>query len=189
MAGGTTTGHTRGAAPNVRPAEPGDLALLGAIERAAGAGFRDLGMDAVADDEPPPPEVLGGHQRAGRCWVVADDADAPVAYVTVDVVDAAAHVEQLSVHPRWARRRLGARLLGTVDDWAGSRGLAWVTLTTFADVPWNGPYYERLGFRVVAPAEQSAGLRRIRDEEAGRGLDRWPRVAMRRAVHGHGASG
>jgi hypothetical protein len=31
--------------------------------------------------------------------------------------------------------------------WAQRHGLAALTLTTFTDVPWNMPYYERLGFR------------------------------------------
>lgn len=166
----------------VRVATPRDLPRLQDVERAAGRVFRDLAMDAVADDEAPSEAVLGGYQQAGRCWVVADDRGEPVAYVVVDVVDGAAHVDQLSVHPDWARRGLGKRLLESVDEWAGIQGFTSVTLTTFADVPWNRPYYERLGFRVVPRAAQSAGLRRIRAEEAARGLDRWPRVTMRRAV-------
>jgi GNAT superfamily N-acetyltransferase len=55
-----------------------------------------------------------------------------------------------------------------------------VTLTTFRDVPWNGPFYERLGFRVVAGAELSAALRAIADDETRRGLDPSRRVAMER---------
>jgi hypothetical protein len=47
-------------------------------------------------------------------------------------------------------------------------------------VPWNGPYYRRLGFREVAPAEETLGLRRVRAHEAAIGLDRWPRLCMRR---------
>jgi hypothetical protein len=41
-------------------------------------------------------------------------------------------------------------------------------------------YYERLGFRVLADAELTAGLRRKRAEEAAHGLDRWPRMCMLR---------
>ena len=29
-----------------------------------------------------------------------------------------------------------------------------LTLTTFRDVPWNAPYYERMGFVVFEPADQ-----------------------------------
>ncbi|MZD06511.1 GNAT family N-acetyltransferase, partial [Streptomyces sp. SID5785] len=55
-------------------------------------------------------------------------------------------------------------------------------LTTFRDVEWNAPYYARLGFRVLAEDEVTPGLARIRAAEAAHGLDRWPRVCMRREL-------
>jgi hypothetical protein len=55
-----------------------------------------------------------------------------------------------------------------------------LTLTTFTHVPWNAPYYERLGFRPLPEAELTPGLVAIRQNEAAHGLDRWPRLSMRR---------
>jgi hypothetical protein len=55
-----------------------------------------------------------------------------------------------------------------------------LTLTTFAEVPWNAPYYLRCGFRRLGVRELTPGLRAIREREAAHGLDRWPRVCMRR---------
>ncbi len=75
---------------------------------------------------------------------------------------------------------MGRALVAYAADCARDRGLAGLTLTTFTDVPWNAPYYERLGFRRLAAAELTPGLRRIRAAEAAHGLDRWPRVCMRR---------
>jgi hypothetical protein len=63
---------------------------------------------------------------------------------------------------------------------AAAGGLPALTLTTFAEVPWNAPYYERCGFRRLAEAELTAGLREVRRREAELGLDRWPRVCMLR---------
>ena len=57
-----------------------------------------------------------------------------------------------------------------------------MTLTTFRDVPWNAPYYERLGFTVVEPADQGPELRALVAAEAHRIPGDAPRVAMRRAV-------
>jgi hypothetical protein len=48
------------------------------------------------------------------------------------------------------------------------------------DVPWNAPYYTRCGFRALDDRELTPGLRAIRAHEAAIGLDRWPRVCMRR---------
>ncbi len=166
----------------IRLARSDELAALREVERAAGAPFRDVGMDAIADDDPPSLGELAVFQQDGRAWVATDDTDQPVGYIVVDVVDGAAHVEQVSVHPSHARQGLGRALLGTVVLWAEQQGLDAVTLTTFSDVPWNAPYYLRLGFRILAEAEVSEGLRRIREQEAARGLDAWSRVSMRRPV-------
>ena len=61
-------------------------------------------------------------------------------------------------------------------------GLKSVTLTTFANIPWNAPYYERCGFRRLSADELTPGLLRIGREEAERGLDAWPRFCMRRLL-------
>jgi GNAT superfamily N-acetyltransferase len=168
----------------IRPARRDDLTTLREVERAAGAAFWDLGMDAVAEDEPPPLEELVGFQEDGRAWVATDDGR-PFAYLLVEVVDGGAHIEQMPVHPDHARQGLGRALLDTAAVWAGERGLAALTLTTYADVPWKAPYYERLGFVMVPDDEATSGIRRIlRDEEA-RGLARWPRVTMLRPFQSH----
>lgn len=166
----------------IRLARRDELPALRELEKAAGARSRDIDMAAVADAEPPPLNELLVFQRAGRAWVASNAADDPVGYLLVDVVDDAAHVEQVSVHPRHARRGLGRALLETASAWAQGQGLTALTLTTFAEVPWNAPYYARLGFQVVHPRDLSAGMRRIRDHEATRGLDAWPRVSMYRHV-------
>ncbi|MBT3152193.1 GNAT family N-acetyltransferase [Streptomyces sp. CHD11] len=167
----------------IRPAAPGELPALQDVERAAGAPFRDIGMPDIADDEPPATRTLERHRRAGRCWVAAEGPDdRPVGYLIAEPVDSALHVEQVSVHPDAARRGLGRALLARAGRHAREEGLAALTLTTFADVPWNAPYYARLGFRTLAETELTPGLRAIRAEEAAHGLDRWPRVCMRAGI-------
>jgi GNAT superfamily N-acetyltransferase len=163
----------------IRLATPADLDLLPDLERVAGEPFRAVGMAEIADDAPPSAEELAPFQRAGRCWVW-DDGGTIAAYAIAEEVDGFGHVEQVSVRPSHARRGLGRALIETIDAWAAARGLPGLTLTTFTDVPWNGPYYARLGFRTLAEAEQGPALREIRAAEIARGLDRWPRTAMRR---------
>jgi GNAT superfamily N-acetyltransferase len=103
-----------------------------------------------------------------------------VGYLIGEPVDGALHVEQVSVHPGFSRRGVGRTLLAYAADRARDEGLTALTLTTFTEVPWNAPYYTRLGFRVLDEAELTPGLRRIRAHEAELGLDAWPRVCMRR---------
>ncbi|MGW6846163.1 GNAT family N-acetyltransferase [Streptomyces sp. NPDC054958] len=166
----------------VRPARPTDAAVLQDIERAAGRCFRDIGMPEIADDEPPTLDELAAYRRAGLAWVSVGEADVPVAYLIAERVEGNLHVEQVSVHPDHARRGLGRGLLEHLAEFAGRAGVPALTLTTFTEVPWNAPYYARCGFRQLDEAELTAGLREIREREAAHGLDRWPRVCMRRDV-------
>lgn len=184
-----TAGRMPGAAPGIRRGVEADVPTLRGIERAAGEVFRELGMDAVADDEPPSPAALRRYLRTGALWIARDapetgrPAGRPVAYVLLQLLDGLPHVEQLSVHPDRARRGIGAALLDHVAGRAAAGGHPGLTLTTFADVPWNAPYYERLGFRRLPQGEIGPGLRAVRRAETEAGLDRWPRVCMRRDLH------
>ncbi|HEY2794114.1 MAG TPA: GNAT family N-acetyltransferase [Micromonosporaceae bacterium] len=162
--------------PRIRVARPDELPFLRELEVAAGRIFADFGMPEVAGDEALPLEDLAAYQRDGRALVVTDD-DGIIAYALIDPVDECVHIEQISVHPRAARQGIGKALIEHIAANAVTRAL---TLTTFRDVPWNAPHYERCGFRTLAADEITPGLRRIRMHEAELGLDRWPRVCMRR---------
>lgn len=166
----------------IRPARPDDAERLLVIERAAGAGFRSVGMADIADAEPLAAAALVAYAQAGRAWVAVDHRDRAVGYVVIDVVDGCAHVEQISVHPDHQGQGLGQALLDEVERWAASRDMPAMTLTTFDQVPWNRPLYEHLGFAVIEEADLRPGLRAVRDAETGHGLDPTTRVCMRRAV-------
>ncbi|MEV3869729.1 GNAT family N-acetyltransferase [Streptomyces sp. NPDC049906] len=168
----------------IRPVRPTELPALQEIERAAGRPFAEVGMPEVAEDDPPALDDLARHAARGTCWVaVARGTGDPVAYLIAEPVDGRLfHVEQVSVHPRAARRGVGRALIDHAAARAAVSGAVTLTLTTFAEVPWNAPYYARIGFRVLAEHELTSGLREIRAHETAQGLDRWPRVVMARPV-------
>ncbi len=139
-------------------------------------------MADVAADEPMSSQKLAAYARAGRSWVATDQEDHVVGYVVVEVVDGCAHIEQVSVEPGHQGQGLGRALIDEVESWAAGEGLEAITLTTFAEVPWNRPLYEHLGFRVFGEEELSPGLRALRDDEAAHGLDPELRVCMRKPV-------
>lgn len=169
-------------AARIRPARRDELAALIDIERDAGRAFAAIGMPEIAADDPGSVEGLEAHRAAGRAWVAADGRDRPVAYLLAALVDGALHVEQVSVAPAHARRGIGAALVDHLAAVAAAEGRAALTLTTFRDVPWNAPYYRRLGFAVVGPGEQGPELRALVAHEAAAIPGDAPRVAMRRPV-------
>ena len=122
----------------VRPAGPADLPLLPALERAADAVFAAVGIDL------PPGTVPLEDLQAAELVLVAGSP--PAGFTVLERLDDHAHLAQLSVHPGAARRGLGSALLAAAVDAAAARGFPAVTLTTFADVAWNGPFYRRRGF-------------------------------------------
>ncbi|MFI8943215.1 GNAT family N-acetyltransferase [Streptomyces syringium] len=167
---------------HIRAVRLDELPALQDIERAAGQCFRDIGMPEIAEDEPLPLDELARYHHTRLAWVVANDHDAPVAYLIADRVDGNLHVEQVSVHPDSARRGVGRLLLDHLATHARSEGAPALTLTTFTQVPWNAPYYARCGFQFMDDNRLTPGLRKIREREAAHSLDRWPRACMRRAL-------
>ncbi|HEV7763779.1 MAG TPA: GNAT family N-acetyltransferase [Thermoanaerobaculia bacterium] len=160
-------------------AQPSDLPFLAAIETAAAkllAGH--LGESDIL--EITTHEVLADALSRGRLWVARVDA-VPVGFALVKVLEpSSAHLEELDVHPEHARRGLGKRLVVAVCEWAAIQGFEAVTLTTFRDVPFNRPFYARLGFEVIPSEKLGAALVAALGEEARRGMDPTTRVAMRR---------
>ena len=166
--------------PSLRPATPAEIPLIREIERASAQRFIGL-MDALANDEPSPPEILAARIATGGL-LVAVDADAPIAFVMFRPVEDGLYVEQIDVLPAFAGRRIGATLLDAVAERARAGGLARLTLSTFRDVPWNAPWYRRLGFVDIADTALTPGLLDIRREHLARGLDESQRAFMQKAV-------
>ncbi|MFC4376996.1 GNAT family N-acetyltransferase [Nocardia halotolerans] len=162
----------------VRLAREHEIGALQEIERRAGAPFAEVNMVAIAEDEPPAAETLREFVLVDRAWVWPDAADRPIGYLILGIVDGQPHIDQVSVDPAHAGRRIGKRLIDHAVTWSKAHGFREITLTTFTQVPWNGPYYERLGFTYLAAAEETPGLRAIRAEESANGLDEWPRACM-----------
>ncbi|MBV8690451.1 MAG: GNAT family N-acetyltransferase, partial [Actinobacteria bacterium] len=105
-------------------------------------------------------------------------------FVLAEEVDGCGHIEELAVSSAHGGRGLGTALIDAVVQWAATNGMPALTLTTFIDVPWNRPFYERRGFRVLADDEITAGLRAKVLEEEGYGLPAEIRVVMRRDFTG-----
>ncbi|MDF1793241.1 MAG: GNAT family N-acetyltransferase [Thalassobaculaceae bacterium] len=172
----------------IRQARPDELPLLAAIDIAADRRFAATPYAAaIATYTPVQVEELAVMQDAWRLWVAADGDGWPVGFAhTVTDTDSVLHLAQVSVHPDHAGHRLTERIAKALARYHQGRGIREITLTTFRDVPWNAPYYARLGFVEIPDPEADADPHlgpRLQDQIA-HGLPRESRVAMRMILAG-----
>jgi putative acetyltransferase len=162
-------------------ARTADLALLASIEL-AGARLLEGHAPKSVLAETTSQEVFKRVQSLGQLWVALDD-EVPVGFAHVEIFEpGSAHLDEIDVHPDHGRRGLGTKLVQAVCKWAASEGYDSVTLSTFRDVPWNMPFYARLGFEVIPPEALTPALRAVVADEIRRGLDLNSRLVMRRVV-------
>ena len=148
----------------VRPARPDEFAELIEVEIAADRLFPLAGYG-----ETPGPASTAELAGAAAVLVVGEP---PVGYARLEVVDGQAHLEGLSVRPRYMKEGRGRALVEAGLDWARQQGYRQLTLCTFADVPWNGPFYRKLGFvELTEPTDLTPGLAERRATERRLGLD------------------
>jgi len=168
----------------IASARPQDLSALPNIELAAAVLLAGHAPDSVLN-EVTSEQAFKEAQSEGRLWVALAD-DQPVGFVHVELLaHDEAHLKEIDVHPDHGRRGLGTRLVATACEWAADGGFADITLTTFRDVPWNMPFYARMGFEVVPTGKLSPALLLIVADETRRGLDPARRVVMRRSLREH----
>lgn len=157
----------------MRPARPGGLPALAEIERSGDGMFAEIGIVF-----PPGPMVI--EEVGGGETEIVVAGEPPVGFAAFTELDGAAYLEQISVRADLTGRGIGSRLLDAVKAGAAARGLPAVTLLTFRDVPWNGPWYAAHGFEELPEARWGPGLRAHWDAEVEAGLHKLgPRCAMR----------
>ena len=152
---------------------PDELPLLPPLEAAADTLFEPLGIGPLPGPSTP--------QQFGAALVVLVAGEPPVGLCRIDAVGDLAHLEQLSVHPDHTRRGLGRSLLRAAVEWAASHGYGELTLCTYRDVAWNGPFYASEGFVEDGPADDWLIAHGLQPEEPVLGRS-GARVLMRRAL-------
>ena len=105
----------------IRPAERRDIPTMQDIEIVGCGIFADIGMQDVAEDGAHETEVLEEYIAGGRAWVAEVDGEV-AAYALADVYDGTAHLEQVTVYPRFGRRGIGSDLVAAVAEWGRQRG-------------------------------------------------------------------
>ena len=164
----------------IRSATRGECARLPEIEKQAGQLFQTLDMGYVSEMPPNPLEVFEQAKEKGNLWVALDVANL-CGFILVECRDHIGHIKELSVLPSSGRKGIGRGLITQAEGWAKAEECPWLSLSTFRDVPWNRPFYEKLGFAVCDPA--ILGPAHVKDAENGKRLfPKHPRVIMRKAI-------
>jgi GNAT superfamily N-acetyltransferase len=147
-----------------------DLTRLAEVSRAADALFAEHGIELPPDD--PATELLDARH------VLVADAPHPIGFVIINELDDLAHLGQLAVHPVQGRHGIGGALLAAACTWAQEQGYPAITLTTFAEVPWNAPWYAARGFVEYPDSQWGPELRKQWQAERDAGIIVAPRIAM-----------
>lgn len=162
----------------IRLARPEDAPLLPDVERSAAQAFVSQPDLAFIASSP----TLSVEEHLSfilqqREWLAVDAQDRPLGFLCGQDCGAHWHIVELSVQQSAQGQGLGRRLIGEAAAWAREQGYAGLSLTTFTSVPWNAPFYARLGFKQLDRPQLSEFLQRQLATEASHGLP--DRCAMR----------
>ncbi|OLF54247.1 GNAT family N-acetyltransferase [Pseudomonas chlororaphis] len=164
---------------HIRQAFEADAPQLPTIERSAAGLFRhDAELAWLADAEVTDAVRHLAHIRQQRVWVAVLDRRV-CAFLDAEACADALHIWEISVASHAQGRGIGRRLLETVREQARQQGFSALTLSTFRQLPWNEPFYQRCGFVTLDTEQLEPRLQRILAEEARHGLPTARRCAMR----------
>ena len=155
--------------PRVRLAEAEDLRHLAPIEDSTDPLFRDYFGEEIHPILLSPAE--DGRHRAAMPGFILVAGRPPVGFAHVLLLDGHAHLEEIAVHLGHQRQGIGAELVRAAMSEARAQGFDRLSLCTYRDVPWNGPFYRSLGFTEVAEADYAPYQARLRAKERDLGLD------------------
>jgi GNAT superfamily N-acetyltransferase len=156
--------------------------LLPEIEQSAGEKFRALPELAwIADGQDMPAKTHLKYVRTGTSWV-AEAGDLIVGFVCAEPAAGDLHIWEMAVRQEWQGKGIGRQLMKTVVEYARSNRFRSVTLTTFREVAWNGPFYRSLGFEMIESEKMDARLEKILRAEIQHGFPGALRCAMRLLV-------
>lgn len=162
----------------IRAPRPDEIELLPHIENAADERYARVGLARVLAMPPASIDSLEAGRRDGRLWVAVSPLNRPVGFALMKLIGGTAWLDQLSVLDRWQGRGHGTALIDRTAAEARRRGHDALHLSTYRDVPWNGPYYARRGFVELPRGKWPMTFVRQLTRENSRGHPPWRRVIM-----------
>ena len=140
----------------IRRAIIADIPAIIAVDLSAGQLFSGTHMDWAVGEASDLAELYGPI-RSGHVWV-AEEGEDIAAYLAGEPVEDVFHIEEVAVSAHFQRRGIGRMLIEKVENVSRSKGLTALTLTTDRILPWNAPYYERIGFVILSADDLTPSL-------------------------------
>ena len=154
----------------VRLASMQDIPALAPVELLAAERFNAEALTANLAKHTVPSTKLQASCRENELWVAESDERRLVGFLLAERLDDDLHITEVSVVPAHGRQGIGAALIKVAVAHMRAAGYKRITLTTFASVPWNGPFYLKQGFRVMETPEIGIGLAARIEQERVLGL-------------------
>jgi len=159
-----------------------EIKLLPQIENAADRRYARVGLRQILTMPPASIAALERGRRQGLLWIAVSPLGRVVGFALMKRPGGLAWLDQLSVLDAWQSRGHGSALIDRTAATAKALGLDTLYLSTYRDVPWNGPFYARRGFTDLPRGEWPPALRMKFMTEGSHGHPSWRRTIMRRHV-------
>jgi len=159
-----------------------DIPALIAADKAASELFVPTGLlDAAALDDHVPANVFETEIPLKNVIAVRRSNKEAVGFALFRPLGDGLYLDQVSVSPEHGQKGLGRALVLKVITEAEKRRLPHVSLSTFRDLPWNGPFYASMGFKELTRDKLEPFMLEIEDAQRSV-MDVTKRCFMRRKV-------
>jgi ribosomal protein S18 acetylase RimI-like enzyme len=167
---------------SIRSAQSWDIPLLEYVERSAAEIFRTVNLGFLADGDTVDPAALRAMAQANHLWVATNRFDQPIGFVGGEYLSGNFHIVEISVAKEFQGKGVGKALMTAMVEHISREGYNSITLTTYKNLPWNGPWYSRLGFFEVNAHDMGRDYLDLLASEAQHGLDVRSRCVMRKTL-------
>lgn len=161
----------------IRLATPADLPAVRDVEVSAGTIFAGTHMNFAANHAPNHPADLLAAIRRRLMWVAVTH-EGVIGFLFAEPCAEGLYLRELAVAATAQQQGHGTALMATGIAAARERGDPLLILTTDRTLPWNAPFYTRLGFRITEDATIPREARRRLANQYAAGFSPDHRCAM-----------
>jgi GNAT superfamily N-acetyltransferase len=166
---------------HIRKIKQSEYRFLPEIEELADKTLQDVGVD-VRHLLPTPCTYYESLNKEHSIIFVAEKGNKIIGFCYTTAVDHNGYLGELPVLPAYTRIGIGSKLLKKAIEWARAKHYTYIPLTTFAEIPFNAPMYEKFGFEEFVPDNNFPELKKIRKNEKVSGLEVKKRIAMKKIL-------